>query len=389
VSRPIFRAVPSARNQDSTGLPVSHPVLIGPSKFFRAAVFSLAAGLACVVLGCGVQGQPRPPRIERPVQIKDLAVIQRGRALVFSFTLPQMATDGERLTKPMEIEIFRSVTPKGSGGPGTSSGGAPWVVLSPQDRRPITKENKVVYTSPILDQEYKTLQGQSVIFTVRGVTHGFLNRALEGEDSNAARVTLLTVSGAVTNLSARATEKAVVLEWSPSVQNPQGETAPAPSGYRVFRSPTGAAGSYLAQGEVQAPPFRDTQFLFDRTYYYMVRALSGNGHSVAESDDSEAVKITPHDVFPPASPKNLTAVYAAGAVQIVWTASTEADFAGYNVLRSEAGGNPERVNKELLATPIFRDATAQPNRHYLYQVTAVDPKGNESTPSAAVEVETR
>jgi len=67
----------------------------------------------CLLAACAAQGPPQPPRVERPEQITDLAVTQVGRTLDLSFTPPELAADGERLSKPLEIEIFRTVAPAG------------------------------------------------------------------------------------------------------------------------------------------------------------------------------------------------------------------------------------------------------------------------------------
>ena len=100
------------------------------------------------------------------------------------------------------------------------------------------------------------------------------------------------------------------------------------------------------------------------------------------------MKVTPRDVFPPAPPQGLSSIYSAGAVELVWTANTEADLAGYNVYRVD-NQTAQRVNKELVRTPIFRDATAPPGKTLTYYVTAVDLSGNESKASKKEEVETK
>jgi fibronectin type 3 domain-containing protein len=109
---------------------------------------------------------------------------------------------------------------------------------------------------------------------------------------------------------------------------------------------------------------------------------------VALCDASPAVKVTPRDVFPPAPPQGLSSIYSAGAVELVWTANTEADLAGYNVYRLE-NQSAQRVNKGLVRTPIFRDTTAPPGENLVYYVTAVDLSGNESKASKKEEVETK
>jgi len=119
-----------------------------------------------------------------------------------------------------------------------------------------------------------------------------------------------------------------------------------------------------------------------------VRALFGGPGHLAMSDVSPTVKVTPRDVFPPAPPQGLSSIYSAGAVELVWTANTEPDLAGYNVYRLE-DHTPRLLNKELLRTPIYRDTTAAPGKTLTYYVTAVDLSGNESKPSANEEVETK
>ncbi len=389
MSRHLLRAVPAAHAQGFTrpSRSASNSIGLHPSR--RASFFLLAIVLPCFLLGCGVQGELLPPRVERPVQVADLTVVQKGQELLLSFTPPELATDGERLTKPLEIQIFRTITPQGSKATGLTGDQAPWTTLSADDLRHLTTGKKVIYSVKLSDPEYGSVRGKTFTFAVRGVTHGFRNRPREGEISSSAGVTLLDVSAPVTNLRARATETAIELEWSPPAGKTNGEAATVPAAYRIFRSPTGGAGSFIQLAETRAPKYLDNQFRFDHSYHYKVRAVFKADNSVAESEDSETVEITPHDVFPPAPPQNVTALYAAGAVEILWTASTEPDLAGYNVLRREAAGAAEQINKELLHTPIFRDETAQPDRRYFYQATSVDLVGNESTPSAEVEVETR
>ncbi|MEJ2007883.1 MAG: hypothetical protein P8Z30_06965 [Acidobacteriota bacterium] len=108
----------------------------------------------------------------------------------------------------------------------------------------------------------------------------------------------------------------------------------------------------------------------------------------AESEPSAAVGIKPRDVFPPAAPTGLAAVNAAGAVDLLWNANTESDLAGYNVYRSADGGPFKRINKQMVPTPIFHDATVAPGHHYQYAITAVDLDGNEGARSKLVNIQT-
>ena len=65
---------------------------------------------------------------------------------------------------------------------------------------------------------------------------------------------------------------------------------------------------------------------------------------------------------------------------------TNADLAGYNVYRLEAGAETGsgagekmvKVNSELVKSPAYRDSAVESGKTYTYSVTAVDVRGNES-----------
>jgi fibronectin type 3 domain-containing protein len=93
-----------------------------------------------------------------------------------------------------------------------------------------------------------------------------------------------------------------------------------------------------------------------------------------------------HDVFPPAVPTGVQAVYSGLSQQkfidLTWAPVTDADLAGYNVYRREEGTQPMKISSELVKTPAFRDANIQAGHKYFYSVSAVDLRGNDSAKSA-------
>ncbi len=143
-------------------------------------------------------------------------------------------------------------------------------------------------------------------------------------------------------------------------------------------------------GDCPAPPFRDTQIQFGKTYVYTVRSVAQYPDVQVESLDSPFADVTPLDTFPPSAPQGLVAVFvpAQGAspafLDLSWSSSAENDIAGYNIYRSDQQGTAgEKHNPELLPSPAFRDMNAVPGHRYFYTVTAVDRAGNESPASAA------
>jgi hypothetical protein len=354
------------------------------TRVLQALAVVSAAGW---LYGCGVQGPPRPPRLERPARITNLSVVQVGQTLEVRFSVPQQASDGERLTKPLEVEILRGVAPQGTGVSKLPESEV-WMRLTRNEWLPYAQGDEVSYPAHLTEQEFRTWRGQTLVLAVRTLTRGFRHRALESDPSNWVDVPIFDVSEPVGGVTAVTTEKALEVRFAPPTTMLSGQPVHGLGGYRIYRSNTGARGSFEMIGETAAPPYRDRQFEFGHTYYYRVRAIFGEPGHWAMSDDSQLAKITPRDTFPPAAPQGLTGIYAAGGVELVWTANSESDLAGYNVYRLE-NPPPRRLNGELLRTPVFRDTNAEPGKTLTYYVTAVDLAGNESKPSEKVEVETK
>jgi fibronectin type 3 domain-containing protein len=97
------------------------------------------------------------------------------------------------------------------------------------------------------------------------------------------------------------------------------------------------------------------------------------------------VRVFAHDVFPPAVPSGLQAVFSGAGQQpfidLIWAPDTDADLAGYNIYRHEAGTAEQKINSELVKTPAFRDTNVAAGHTYLYSVSAIDFRGNESAHS--------
>ena len=118
--------------------------------------------------------------------------------------------------------------------------------------------------------------------------------------------------------------------------------------------------------------------------------------AAVESEASPAIEVTPRDTFPPPAPTGLVAAVAPATVStpaqvdLSWNISPAPNVAGYSIYRSTANtvslNRWDRLNSSPLLTPTFRDIPAVSGRQYFYRVTVVDAFGNESAPSASVNV---
>jgi hypothetical protein len=162
--------------------------------------------------------------------------------------------------------------------------------------------------------------------------------------------------------------------------------------YRIYRREQGGNKDVIA-GEVpvstqESPSLLDHSFEWEKTYDYratvvtIIAAPNGTEQQV-EGEDTPAARVEAHDVFPPAAPGGLQAVFSGPGqkpfIDLVWTPNSEPDLAGYNVYRrDESGGESVKLNSDLIKSPAFRDTEVAPGHQYVYAVSAMDVRGNES-----------
>lgn len=341
---------------------------------------------ACILGACAAEGPPRPPRIQIPGKVNDIRVTQAGRTLRLSFTMPQRATDGRLLTKPVEIQIFRQISPPGQPYAVPFLAVHPWLDLKPAARTKFQHGSQIIYEDRLSPQQFDSELDNLFTFAVVTLTRSFRGRPRRSDVSNLARTELLNVSSPITGLRVVEAPHALKLRWSPPARGLSHKPLAPLSGYRVYRGLKQFARSPYAS--TRSPSYADNQFDFGTRYFYSIRALFAKNGYTAESDDSKPTEITPRNIYPPPPPNGLEAVYAMGAMHLIWNPSTAAGVAGYNVYR-EGNEPPKRLNSSLLRTPTFQDHTVIPGRRYTYWVTAVDVNGNESSRSTSVTVETR
>jgi len=108
-----------------------------------------------------------------------------------------------------------------------------------------------------------------------------------------------------------------------------------------------------------------------------VSAVDGFGNA---GSLTEPVSGVPDDGVAPVAPTGV-AVSDPGdnSLKLTWSANSETDLAGYNLLR---GGM--KINSALITATSYTDSGLPQGTDYSYQVVAVDKSGKESTASSAV-----
>jgi hypothetical protein len=206
-------------------------------------------------------------------------------------------------------------------------------------------------------------------------------------------------------LNAQPTADGIVLGW-PGELNVTSDPNLSYS-YRVYRRREGTIERVII-GEVPRgpdlhPSLVDHTFTWETPYEYWLTVVThvksvgpncNNGASApspscreieVEGENSPALKIFTRDVFPPAIPTGLQAVFSGPGqkpfIDLVWAPDTDADLAGYNAYRREENSTAVKLNSDLLKAPSFRDTNVVGGKTYWYSISAVDARGNESARS--------
>ena len=382
----------------------------------KLPIRKLLLGLAALAMlaGCASVGPPLPPSLELPKPPSDLGAQRKGDRVLLTWTVPSVTTDRQRVRRPGPTWICRALDPI------LSQCGTPVGESSPLANSVATKDSAGKKVSASYTD---VLPAQLEVSTPTGfVTYAVeaLNRNRRGAGlSNQVHVTTAPTLPPPEGFRAEVTKQGMELRWTqPSL--PVKPVGPVAYRLRFYRRAEGSQASVslgeqdyatgvrdLAEAVAEGPKrgdevlssgeeqpgsastgkFTDQSIEWEKTYYYRaavvtVVAEAGKPPAQVEGDDTREVKVLAHDIFPPTVPSGLQAVFSGPGQQafidLIWAPVTDADLAGYNVYRHEPDSAPEKLNSDLVKAPAYRDMKVVKGRTYLYSVSAVDVRGNES-----------
>jgi hypothetical protein len=356
--------------------------------------------LACaLVAGCAAPGEPTARHPVVPVAVTDLGARQYGNAFALTFTLPSRSTDREALAEHPTIEIYRAALPPGAAADKKTGWHLAYTIPSEQVDTYL-KGGRIEFRDPLTADDFARAAGSSIAYKVRTRAA----KAQASADSNVLTARIYPAPEAPRDVRVAVAESALTVSWAEAAL-PPGASSRA---YRVYRGVPESGQENLPpdllQAKLKTPQelagsspstdFRDSHFEFGTPYVYTVRTVAQFGADFVESADSAPAVVTPRDVFPPAGPTNLEIAIvpatpqAPAYVELSWAISPEGDLAGYSVYRSDGEDTPgERISKEILPSPTFRDISIASGKRYYYRVSAVDRAGNESPKSSAVQAD--
>lgn len=341
--------------------------------------------MACA--GCGTPGAVQLPSLNLARPVEDLTASRKGNTVRLEWTLPEKNTDrtlvqlkhlGDTLVCRHEGTTLMSTC---------SQVGSLTPPKGPQRKKGESQQKvRLSYTDTLpLQLEQKDPAGFATyaveIMSDKGRSAGL---------SNQVAIPLAPTIAPPAQLSGQISADGVHLSWS------GGEQPTPPEGltyrYRIERRPAGGGG-YITLNDVDPAPegsYLDQTFEWETKYEYRIASVTdvhaaGRQASV-EGDDSAPAEVFTKDIYPPAQPVGLQAVFSSVGqkpfVDLTWAPNSETDVAGYNVFRRSAGGEWQKLNQKPTQVPSFRDDAVQPGTKYEYAVSAVDLRGNESQRSA-------
>jgi hypothetical protein len=347
------------------------------TKLFLPAALSLSL---VFLPGCGRKGPVQPPLVLIPQPVETLKAFQRGARIVLEWTNPASYIDGKPLAGIAGVEIWmeeKSETPLQE--PGTA--GERDFASRAKRVAEIVPPVNTLNSSFLYIPEAGAWQGKTFVFAVRVRD---MKRRRFSEFSSEVSVKPRPVPLPPQKIQADVFNDRVEVRWDAPEANIDGSKPAVTKGYNVYRIDSAGRLWRLNTALVSSPTFSDRDFLFDRTYRYMVRASASEAEPYLESDDSPAVEVLPKDHFPPAVPSGLSALKGPDYITLIWDANQEKDLAGYNVWRKEEGQTGfVCLTKPPILENTFTDKTVEKNKLYEYAITAIDTLGNESAKSAS------
>jgi hypothetical protein len=307
---------------------------------------------AVLLAGCGYVGDPLPPALRKPMQVRDLAAVERGSKVIIQFTLPKLTTEGLDVRGDEDVELRAGVLE------GTTFEPNLWV--SSSARLDVKAKDGAVLT------EVDATKYENRLLAIGVRVHG-----PKGRNAGWSNIVVLPVVAPLStpkDVRAEDAPDAVRLTW----QAPAGE-------FHIFRRVKGTT-PWLYHGNSVELSFNDPAIEFGTEYEYFVQSVQKvDDNKFAESDLSEIVPFEPMDKFAPATPAGLSAASGTRTIELVWDRNTEKDMAFYRIYRDGS-----RLADNVV-TASFSDDGAEAGKTYKYQVSAVDTAGNESALSASIE----
>ena len=378
----------TSRTSVSIHCPVAFSLLAAYSQPLARLTF-VALLLTFCCAGCGKRRPPLPP-VERVQQrTESLSGVQRGNQVILSWPAPLRNAPNSSVQSIRRVDVYRlaerptaplALTEEEFGARSTLIGSLTYDQIN-------SAKDTLAYPDKLELAGQQTRLRYSIRYVnASGQRAAFSNFFMIEPAAHIARPPMLVET------KKEVSESAITITWQPPSANIDDSTPVNLLGYNVYRmdeSQTEVGETPINKALVSGTQFEDKVFKFGAKYRYVVRSVSlGTEGAQVESLDSNMLRVSPRDTFPPSAPERISPVGGPGRISIFFPANPEPDIAGYNIYRSTDPDGPNRkwtkLNSALWTKTTFTDENVESQKKYYYYLTAVDQAGNESPPSEVV-----
>ena len=365
------------------------------SRIFLPSIMNspkaLLIGLLIVsfLAGCGKRRPPLPP-IERVQQRTELlSGVQRGNEVILSWPAPLRNAPDESVQSIRRIDVYR-------------------LAEKPTAPLPLTEEEFSARSTLIGSVTYDQIKSATDTLTYTDALElageptrlRYAIRYVNASEQRAAFSNFLLIEPSakiakpptLVNTGKEIREDAITINWLAPDSNIDDSKPVNLLGYNVYRldeSQTEVTQTPINSSLISGTEYVDRSFRFGENYRYVVRSVSlGTEGAQVESLNSNALSISPRDIFPPSAPSRISIAAAPGRSSIFFPANPESDVAGYDIYRSTDPDLPKERWTKLTPSPLtkttFIDENVESGKRYYYYIRAIDQSGNISPPSEVV-----
>ena len=171
----------------------------------------------------------------------------------------------------------------------------------------------------------------------------------------------------------------MTLNWTAPISDRNGNELTGLASFEIYRSrENNTSFALIATVSSDQVSFVDTAVELLTTYFYAVRAIDPDGNA---GPRSQPVSVTTKGF---AIPRNVRATAGEQKITLTWTANTEPELTGYEILRftDPTDETPDKTFSSVLTTYVDTPVTA--DQPFVYRVRAVGTANVKSELSAPI-----
>ncbi len=330
-------------------------------------------------VSCGRKRAPVPPGTLRPERIKDLSYKITAKGVILSWTVPVRNHDGSPLSHVKEFRLYKAEVP--------IQGGC--LDCPPRYEEPISVrlDSKPEPGQKISYEDTTLRPGYYYIYQVRTVKN-LLNVS---DLSNKISFAWHCPPDAAQNLTAKVSEKGILIKWLPPAKFQDGLPLKGPLKYRILRKFDDEKTWTTLRKGVKETSYMDK---IRRTYRYaeykVIPVFSYHGTDIP-GRPSLPLLVRAKGFGHLKAPVLLDVRKDPEGIAVLWSKTKRYDISGYNIYRKDPSKIIFKLNLHPIKTTSFTDRTSLPPGRYGYFVTAVDDSypPNESPPSKIIYIDIR